>query len=109
MVEQSDAKITVVGNPKIRVALPWGIWCPGCTYGHVVRLLCEVFEEMGIDDRAVGLTGIGCATGAFNLFVDVDFGTTPHGRAPAVATAIKRLHPDAIVFTVQGDALYRGE
>jgi 2-oxoglutarate ferredoxin oxidoreductase subunit beta len=121
MVEKS-ARELIVGNPKVRVPLPFGVFCSGCQYGNIVRLLCETLEELGIDDRAVGLSGVGCAFGAFNAFVNVDFSTTPHGRAPAVATAVKRLHPNAIVFTVQGDgdlgaiglgcfmnALYRGE
>jgi 2-oxoglutarate ferredoxin oxidoreductase subunit beta len=122
MVEDDKARELVVGNPKVRVPLPYGVFCAGCSYGHVIRLLCEVLEGLGIDDRAVGLSGVGCSYGAFNAFINTDFSTTPHGRAPAVATAIKRLHPDAIVYTVQGDgdlgaiglgcfmnALHRGE
>jgi 2-oxoglutarate ferredoxin oxidoreductase subunit beta len=122
MVEESAVRDLVVGNPKVRVPQPFGVFCPGCHYGTIIRILCEVLEELDIDDKAVGLSGVGCSFGTFNFFVNTDFGTSPHGRAPAVATAIKRFHPDAIVFTVQGDgdlgaiglgcwmnALHRGE
>ena len=103
MVEEAAAKEMVVGRPKLRVPLPFGAFCSGCHYGIVIRLICEVLEELDIGGRAVGLSGVGCTFGTFNFFIDVDFVTCPHGRAPAMATAIKRIHPDAIVFTVQGD------
>ena len=122
MVKEPAAKELIVGNPKLRFPLPYGVFCSGCTYGHVVRLICEALEELGVGGRAVCVSGVGCSYGAFNAFLDVDSVTAPHGRAPAVATAIKRLHPKAVVFTVQGDgdlgaiglgcfmnALHRGE
>jgi 2-oxoglutarate ferredoxin oxidoreductase subunit beta len=103
MVEESAARDLVVGNPKLMVPLPFGVFCPGCHYGTIIRIICEVLEELNISGRAVGLSGVGCSYGTFNFFIDVDFVSCPHGRAPAMATALKRLHPNSIVFTVQGD------
>jgi 2-oxoglutarate ferredoxin oxidoreductase subunit beta len=103
MVDEAATKELVVGNPKLRVPLPYGVYCPGCHYGSIVRILCEVIEELGVDDRAIGLAGVGCSFGSFNIFINIDFVACPHGRAPAMATAMKRIYPDDIVFTVQGD------
>jgi 2-oxoglutarate ferredoxin oxidoreductase subunit beta len=93
----------VYGSPKLRVPLPFRFFCPGCHYGVIVRLICEVLEELGIEGRAVGLAGVGCSFGPIPVAIDIDFTACPHGRAPAMATAIKRIHPEAVVFTVQGD------
>ena len=103
MSKEAIIKEKVVGMPQLRVPMPFEIFCPGCHYGTIVRLLCEVIEEMGFEDSAVGLSGVGCSFGPFPIFVGVDFTACPHGRAPAMATAIKRIHPDTTVFTVQGD------
>jgi len=62
-----------------------------------------VIEELGIAGRAIGLAGVGCSFGSKPMHIDVDFCACPHGRAPAMATAMKRVHPEAIVFTCQGD------
>ena len=97
------AKEKIYGTPKLRVPIPFSMFCPGCHYGIIVRLLCEVIEELGIEGRAIGLAGVGCSFGPFTMLIDVDFTACPHGRAPAMGTAIKRIHPEAIVFTVQGD------
>ena len=77
-------------------------YCPGCTHGVAHRLVAEVLEEMGVIDKTIGVAPVGCAVFAYNYF-DTDFVEAPHGRAPAMATGIKRVLPDRIVFTYQGD------
>src|SRR5512134_2423598 len=77
-------------------------YCPGCTHGVAHRLIAEVLEEMGLIDKTIGVAPVGCSVFAYNYF-DTDFVEAPHGRAPAMATGIKRVHPDKIVFTYQGD------
>ena len=73
-------------------------YCPGCTHGVAHRLVAEVLEEMKITDRTIGVAPVGCAVFAYNYF-DVDFVEAPHGRAPAMATGVKRVLPDRVVFT----------
>jgi 2-oxoglutarate ferredoxin oxidoreductase subunit beta len=77
-------------------------YCPGCTHGVAHRLIAEVMDEMGIRERAVGVAPVGCSVFAYNYF-DCDFVEAAHGRAPAMATGIKRVLPDRMVFTYQGD------
>ena len=77
-------------------------YCPGCTHGVIHRLVAESIEELGIRDRTVGIAPVGCAVLAYNYF-NCDFQEAAHGRAPAMATGIKRVRPDLIVFTYQGD------
>ncbi|MDE6825726.1 MAG: 2-oxoglutarate oxidoreductase [Paramuribaculum sp.] len=77
-------------------------YCPGCSHGVVHRLVAEVIEEMGLEDNTIAIAPVGCAVFAYN-YVDVDWIEAAHGRAPAVATAAKRLNPDRLVFTYQGD------
>lgn len=77
-------------------------YCPGCTHGLIHRLVGECMEEMGILDNAVGVAPVGCSVFAYNYF-NCDMQEAAHGRAPAVATGIKRVHPDNFVFTYQGD------
>ncbi|MFZ6020207.1 MAG: thiamine pyrophosphate-dependent enzyme [Chloroflexota bacterium] len=77
-------------------------YCPGCTHGVAHRLIAEVIDEMGIRDRMIGVASVGCSVFAYNYF-DFDFVQAPHGRAPAMATGIKRVLPDRIVMTYQGD------
>ena len=77
-------------------------YCPVCSHGVVHKLLAEVLDEMGLEDRAVGIAPVGCAVFAYN-YIDVDWVEAAHGRAPAVATAISRLNPENVVFTYQGD------
>jgi 2-oxoglutarate ferredoxin oxidoreductase subunit beta len=77
-------------------------YCPGCTHGVAHRLIAEVLEEMDLIDRTIGVAPVGCSVFAYNYF-DTDFVEAPHGRAPAMATGIKRVLPDRIVFTYQGD------
>ncbi len=77
-------------------------YCPGCSHGVVHRLVAEVIEEMGAEHIAIGIAPVGCAVFAYN-YVDIDWIEAAHGRATAVATAAKRLNPDRLVFTYQGD------
>jgi 2-oxoglutarate ferredoxin oxidoreductase subunit beta len=77
-------------------------YCPGCTHGTAHRLLAELVDEMGLRERMVGVASVGCSVFAYNFF-DFDFVQAPHGRAPAMATGIKRVLPDQLVFTYQGD------
>lgn len=77
-------------------------YCPGCSHGVVHKLIAEIIEEMDAEDKTIGVAPVGCSVFAYN-YIDVDFIEAAHGRAPAVATAIKRLQPDKLVFTYQGD------
>lgn len=77
-------------------------YCPGCTHGVAHRLIAEVLDEMGILGKTVGVAPVGCSVFAYNYF-ECDFVEAPHGRAPAMATGIKRVLPDRFVFTYQGD------
>jgi 2-oxoglutarate ferredoxin oxidoreductase subunit beta len=77
-------------------------YCPGCTHGIVQRLVAETIDELGIEGRTIGVTPVGCAVAAFNFYT-CDMAQAAHGRAPAVATGIKRSRPENVVFTYQGD------
>ena len=77
-------------------------YCPGCTHGIIHRLVAEALDELGIGDKAVGVAPVGCAVFAYDYF-NCDMMEAAHGRAPAVATGIKRVLPDRAVFTYQGD------
>ena len=77
-------------------------YCPGCPHGTIHRIIAEVIEEMGIQDKAIGIAPVGCSVLAYNYF-NVDFVEAAHGRAPALASAIQRLHPNHHTFTYQGD------
>ena len=77
-------------------------YCPGCGHGTAHRILAEVIEEMDIQDITIGVDPVGCSVLAYNFF-NLDMRQAAHGRAPALATAIKRLFPEKFVFTYQGD------
>ena len=77
-------------------------YCPGCTHGIAHRLIMEVLEENGKLGQAIGVAPIGCSVMA-HQYMNVDMCEAAHGRAPAVATGIRRVHPDKVVFTYQGD------
>ena len=77
-------------------------YCPGCGHSIIHRLVAEVIEELGIGEKTIGVPPAGCAVLAYDYF-DVDMGEAPHGRGPALATGIKRILPDRIVFSYQGD------
>lgn len=77
-------------------------YCPGCTHGIIHRLVAESLEELGVGQKAIGVAPVGCAVFAYNYF-NCDMHEAAHGRAPAVATGIKRVRPENVVFTYQGD------
>lgn len=77
-------------------------FCPGCTHGIIHRIVGEVIEELGVLDRTVGVIPVGCAALSYEYF-NCDVHQAPHGRAPAVATGVKRVLPDHVVFSYQGD------
>jgi 2-oxoglutarate ferredoxin oxidoreductase subunit beta len=77
-------------------------FCPGCTHGIAHRLVAEAIEELGIVDRTIGIPGVGCCVFMYSYF-PIDVLESPHGRAPACATGMKRAQPDKIVFAYQGD------
>jgi len=91
----------VFKKPELIASLPTH-YCPGCTHGIAHRIVAECIEEMGLQDKAVGVAPVGCSVFAYNYF-DIDMYEAAHGRAPAVATGAKRVHPDNLVFTYQGD------
>ena len=77
-------------------------YCPGCTHGIIHRLVAEAIDELGIEGKTIGVAPVGCSVMAYNYFA-CDMVQAAHGRAPAVATGVKRANPDNIVFTYQGD------
>jgi 2-oxoglutarate ferredoxin oxidoreductase subunit beta len=77
-------------------------YCPGCSHGTANKIIMEVIEEMGIQSETIGVAPVGCSVMAYE-FMNIDMAQAPHGRAPAVATGIKRCWPDKYVFTYQGD------
>ena len=76
-------------------------YCPGCSHGVVHKLIAEVIEEMGLTEETIGIAPVGCSVFAYR-YIDIDWQEAAHGRAPALATAVKRLNPSKLVFTYQG-------
>lgn len=91
----------VFGRPEALLDTHF-IYCGGCTHGIIHRLVAEVIDELGIRQKAIGISPVGCSVFAYEVF-NVDFISAAHGRAPAVATGVKRVIPDHILFTYQGD------
>src|SRR5690554_2852470 len=91
----------VFTRPKSLTGKPFH-YCPGCTHGIVHRLIAEVMDELDIREKTIGVAPVGCAVFAYEYF-NCDMQEAAHGRAPAVATGIKRVHPDRVVFSYQGD------
>ncbi len=91
----------VFDKPKALADLPLH-YCPGCTHGIVHRLVAEVMDELDIEGKAIGIAPVGCSVMAYDYF-NCDMIEAAHGRAPAVATGVKRSDPSRIVFTYQGD------
>ena len=89
----------VFGRPAALTDVPFH-YCPGCTHGIIHRLVAEAIDEAGVLDRAVGIAPVGCSVLAYNYF-NCDMQQASHGRAPAVATGIKRARPDCVVFSYQ--------
>ena len=77
-------------------------YCPGCGHGIAHRMICEAIDELGIQGEAISMSPVGCAAMMYD-YINIDFIEAAHGRAPATATGIKRVLPDKIVFTYQGD------
>jgi 2-oxoglutarate ferredoxin oxidoreductase subunit beta len=92
---------TIFKRPVALAEMPTH-YCPGCTHGIAHRLIAESLDELGLRERAVGIAPVGCSVLAFNYF-NFDFQQAAHGRAPALATGIKRGRPELIAFTYQGD------
>ncbi|MDR0428382.1 MAG: 2-oxoglutarate oxidoreductase [Dysgonamonadaceae bacterium] len=91
----------VYGKPRLMNDNPMH-YCPGCSHGVVHKLIAEVVDDMGMAEKTIGIAPVGCAVFAYN-YIDIDWIEAAHGRAPAVATAAKRLNPDKMVFSYQGD------
>jgi 2-oxoglutarate ferredoxin oxidoreductase subunit beta len=101
-IRQDELVRTVVyEHPEALEDLPTH-YCPGCTHGVAHRLVAEVIDELGLRDRTISVSPVGCAVFAYQYF-NVDGVEAAHGRAPAMATGVKRALPDRIVFTYQGD------
>lgn len=77
-------------------------YCPGCGHGIIHRIVAEVLDELALGPRTIGVASVGCSVFVYD-YLGVDFVESPHGRAPAVATGVRRVRPDAFVFTYQGD------
>lgn len=91
----------LAGYPEALTEKPFH-YCPGCLHGIVHRLLAEVMDELEIREDTIGIAPVGCSVLAYQYF-NIDMHEASHGRAPAVATGVKRVHPDKVVFTYQGD------
>ncbi|HWR09514.1 thiamine pyrophosphate-dependent enzyme [Sporomusa sp.] len=91
----------IFSRPKGLKDVPFH-YCPGCHHGIIHRLVAEVLDELDVRDKAIGVAPVGCSVLAYEYF-NFDAFEAAHGRAPAVATGVKRVHPDAVVFTYQGD------
>lgn len=91
----------VYKKPESLTDIPF-TYCPGCTHGIIHRLVSEVLDELNIREQAIGVSSVGCSVFAYDFF-NCDMVGAAHGRAPAVATGLKRVHPESIVFTYQGD------
>lgn len=94
-------EVKIFERPKSMYDVPTH-YCPGCTHGVAHRLIAEVIDELGIQDKTAGVAPVGCAVFLYN-YINTDMYEAAHGRAPAVASACKRIRPDMVVFTYQGD------
>lgn len=97
----ADSRRLVYGHPSLLAERPTH-YCPGCGHGIVHRLIAELLDELHLGPSTIGVASVGCSVFAYDYF-PVDFVESPHGRAPAVATGVRRARPDAFVFTYQGD------
>ena len=96
-----QAENLVYKKPELLNDVPMH-YCPGCSHGVVHKLVSEVVAEMGMTEKTIAISPVGCAVFAYK-YIDVDWQEAAHGRAPALASAVKRLWPDRLVFTYQGD------
>lgn len=102
MKRQGESQMTIVYERPQSLTEVKTHYCPGCTHGIIHRLIAEVLDELGVREQTIGVAPVGCAVLAYKYF-NVDMHQAAHGRAPAVATGIKRVNPDKVVFTYQGD------
>jgi len=100
-LEPTPAMRKVFDQPELLLTTEHSL-CPGCGEPIALRLMLELIQELGLRDRTICVAGIGCYT-AFPMIMDIDVLQALHGRAPSVATGVKRVRPDAFVFTMQGD------
>ena len=98
---EADGRRVIYQRPAV-LADRSSHYCPGCGHGIIHRLVAELIDELGLAPRTIGVASVGCSVFAYD-YLDVDFVESPHGRAPAVATGVRRARPDAFVFTYQGD------
>ena len=96
------SEVKVYKRPKSWMPNVSSHYCPGCGHGIAHRLVCEVIDELGIQNDTIGVAPVGCAAMIYD-YMDTDYCEAPHGRAPAVATGLKTVRPDKIVYTYQGD------
>lgn len=96
-----DSMITVFERPHSLKPVS-SHFCPGCHHGTVHRLVARALDRLEVQQQTIGIASVGCSVLLYEYF-DIDVVESPHGRAPAVATGVKRVHPDSIVFTYQGD------
>ena len=95
----------VYGKPRLMNENPMH-YCPGCSHGVIHKLIAEVIAEMGMEDKTIGISPVGCAVFAYN-YLDIDWIEAAHGRAPAIATAVKRLNQMCIRDRSHGSRPYR--
>lgn len=101
MHKECDGMKLAYAKPSLMNDVPMH-YCPGCSHGLVHKLVAEIIGEMGVEERTVGICPVGCAVFAYR-YIDIDWIEAAHGRAPACASAVKRMWPDRLVFTYQGD------
>lgn len=101
VLENCELETTVFERPDTLTGVNTH-YCPGCTHGIANRLIAEVIDEMGMREKTIGVASVGCSVFVYN-YLNMDFVQAPHGRAPAMATGVKRVLPDRMVFTYQGD------
>lgn len=101
VLNHSETETLVYQRPESLVDVTTH-YCPGCTHGVATRLIAEVIDEMGLREKAIGVASVGCSVFSYN-YIDIDFVQGAHGRAPAMATGLKRVLPERVVFTHQGD------
>jgi 2-oxoglutarate ferredoxin oxidoreductase subunit beta len=101
MAEISEEMELVYGWPESLTQADT-IYCPGCTHGVIHRLVAEVLDELGVREKTIGVAPVGCAALLYD-YMNLDMCAAPHGRAPAMATGVKRANPNKVVFTYQGD------
>jgi 2-oxoglutarate ferredoxin oxidoreductase subunit beta len=100
-MNQKDEKKLLNPRPRTLIDVPTH-FCPGCSHGTIHRLVAEAIDYFNVREKAIGVAGVGCGVFLYN-YIDTDVIEAPHGRAPAVATGLKRVHRDKVVFTYQGD------